>query len=69
MSAVAVLLISCPKTAVTTNSPISSPYGPMPPTTLIRPSATWSAAPLSNIAVESGSIAATRTTVVHVIDR
>src|SRR5690349_7361189 len=56
ISAVAVLLIS-------------RPYGPIPPTTLIRPSATWSAAPLSNIAVDSGSIAATRTTVVHVIER
>src|SRR5262245_29731154 len=56
---VAVLLISCPSTAVSTNSAISNGYGPASPTMVTRPSASLLAAPLTVIAVDSGIIPAT----------
>ena len=63
------LLISWPNTAVTTKSPASSAYGPRPPTTPMSASAIRSAAPVWVIAVESGIIPATSTTVVHEMPR
>ena len=63
------LLMSCPKTAVIANSPASSAYGPASRTTPTSASATWSAAPVWVIAVESGIIPATSTTVVQLIAR
>ena len=70
ISAVAMLLISWPKTAVTTNSPTSSPYGPSPPTDadqgighLVRGTA------LRSSRSTAGASPATSTTVVQVIAR
>src|SRR6188508_2685870 len=68
MSAVAMLLMSWPSVAVMRNRPASSATGPNGPTTDTRVSATRSAAPVWVIAVDSGIIPATRTTVVHEID-
>ena len=67
--AVAMLLISCPKTAVTRNSPASSAYGPNGPTIATSWSAISPAAPVWVIAVDSGIMPATRTTVVHEMPR
>ena len=67
--AVAVLLISWPMIAVTTNRPASSASGPASPTSLTSQSASMSAAPDSTIAVESGIIAPTRITVVQSMAR
>ena len=69
MSAVAMLLMSWPSAAVIRKSPASSAYGPALRTAPTRASATWSAAPVWVIAVDSGIIPATSTTVVQLIAR
>ena len=63
------LLMSCPKTAVTRNSPASSAYGPSGADDATSASAIRSAAPVWVIAVDSGIIPATSTTVVHEMPR
>ena len=63
ISAVAMLLINWPSTAVRTNNPASSAYGPPSPTNPTRPSASNLAAPVSIIAVESAIMPPTSTTV------
>ena len=67
--AVAMLLISWPSTAVSRNRPSSSASGPASPTTSTSASASSSAAPGAYIAVESGIMPPTRTTVVHEMAR
>ena len=69
MSAVAVLLISWPSTAVRANSPASKAYGPASPTVATSASASIAAAPLCCMAVDSGIIAPTRMTVVQLMAR
>src|SRR5208283_4225947 len=54
INAVAVLLMSWPRIAVNRNSPPRSARGPASPTRRTRPSAISCAAPLVDIAVESG---------------
>src|SRR3954447_3845889 len=54
ISAVAVLLMSCPRIAVSRNSPASSAVGPASPTRWTRPSAIIFAAPVCSMAVDSG---------------
>ena len=54
MRAVAMLLMSCPSAAVIRKSPAISAYGPAFRTAPTRASATWSAAPVWVIAVDSG---------------
>src|SRR5262245_52072707 len=65
ISAVAVLLIMAPNPTQITNTPSRSAHGPAPPTMSTRRLATLSAAPLTCMAVETGIIPATSTTVVH----
>ena len=69
MSAVAMLLMSWPITAVMRNRPASRAYGPALRTTPTSVSATRSAAPVAVMAVESGIIPATSTTVVQLMAR
>ena len=65
--AVAVLLISCPSTAVMTNIPASNAYGPASPTRVTSASASMPAAPLLCMAADSDNMPPTRITVVHEI--
>ena len=68
-SAVAVLLINWPSTAVIRISPMSSGYGPASPTTSTSPSAINCAAPVDCSALDSGMMPPSSTTVVHEIAR
>ena len=65
ISAVAVLLINWPSTAVSTKIPASRIIGLPPAAMATSPSAINCAAPVCTMAVESGIIAATRITVVQ----
>lgn len=69
MSAVAVLLMTCPRIAVNRNSPTRSAIGPASPTVRTRSSASDSAVPDCCIAVDSGIMAATRMIVFQSIAR
>ena len=69
ISAVAMLLISWPSTAVSRNSPRSRACGPASPTTSTSRSASCPAAPVSTMAVESEIMPPTRITVVQAIAR